>query len=298
MKSATPNVSRALRPAIDAFTLIELLVVIAIIAILAALLLPALSKAKSQAQGTYCENNEKQLTLAWIMYAGDSQDQLVQNIGDARGDYLGAGLMHPQTGAFNDYNWCPGDVDGIASSGIPGTIDETNDVLLKFGALGNYVNSTRPYKCPADPGNLINNPQLGPLRVRSISMQNYLNSQSGNTLSNSYWYFVKYSIINKPAQFFVFLDEKPSSIDDGLFEVFMSEPGQSIKVQNFPSQTHNNACGFGFCDGHAEIHPWKGALFTSTASTVTTVNPGTADWNDANWITTHTTAPSTPPPPP
>src|ERR1041384_2066547 len=111
------------------FTLIELLVVIAIIAILAAMLLPALSKAKIKAQGIYCMSNQKQLTLAWLMYADDNQDKVPPNA----------------SGSGSRGGWVDGWLDFNA-----GTKDNTNILFLLNAKIGPYTKSIGIYRCPGD----------------------------------------------------------------------------------------------------------------------------------------------------
>jgi prepilin-type N-terminal cleavage/methylation domain-containing protein len=254
-----------------AFTLIELLVVIAIIAILAAMLLPALSKAKIKAQATFCMNNEKQLTLAWIIYADDFNSRLVPNVGDAQ----------PVQYYNTNGTWCYGNV-----SGLP---DETNSVYLTTSLLGPYTKSSGIYKCPGDPGNPAGTP-----RVRSISMNCFVNGIGGsqNTAStgNSYVTFRKTSDLIQSTQWYVFLDEKPTSINDGYFECLMGNDTQtSVYVQDDPSQVHGGACGFGFSDGHSELHKWTSASFLSAAFFHGSFNRGTAEYSDETWLQQRTT---------
>jgi prepilin-type N-terminal cleavage/methylation domain-containing protein/prepilin-type processing-associated H-X9-DG protein len=249
------------------FTLIELLVVIAIIAILAAMLLPALAKSKSKAQGIMCLSNLKQLQICWTMYSADNSDKIVPN-GDGA-NYTG---------------WIGGQFSVNPTDG-------TNVNLIKAptGFLWSYNQSLGIYKCPADKSVAkLNNVVLGP-RVRSISMNGNMNGNSWYTKDTltTYFTFRKISQIVRPSpsQAFVFLDENPTTLDDGYFLVVFD----SIIWGNDPGIYHNGACGFSFADGHSEIRKWVDPDTLAANKPASPKGP-----RDVPWIQLRTSAPIDP----
>jgi prepilin-type N-terminal cleavage/methylation domain-containing protein/prepilin-type processing-associated H-X9-DG protein len=232
------------------FTWIELLVVIAIIAILAAMLLPALTKAKAKAEGTFCISNTRQLELAWQIYADDHNGALCYNLG---GNNSTRGLA-----VRTNLNW----VNNIMSWEVTDS-DNTNLNTITEAGLGIYTKSTAIYRCPSDRSLSEGQRSAGwSSRIRSYSMNAMVGnagpaSTSGTNVNNPYYVqFFSVNSIRKPSGIFVFVDEHPDSINDGYFLNKAYYP-QWIDL---PASYHNGGASVSFADGHAEPHRWLNPL--------------------------------------
>jgi len=217
-----------------AFTLIELLVVIAIIAILAALLLPALGRAKARGLATACLSNVKQLQLCWQMYIDDYDGRVPSN-------------------NANDENriWRNATNTWIGHNSAPYDLDDTSIRQGLFYQL-NYNRQMRLYRCPDDKSKvkILDGGTTGIPRTRSYSMGGGWNGRTSEVQLIG-WHI---DAVRDPSTAFVFIDEAEDSIDDAHLLVW---PAPNPRWVNLPAGRHAQTGVMSFADGHCEIWKWQ-----------------------------------------
>ncbi len=257
-----------------AFTLIELLVVTAILGVLAALVLSALSQAKSRAQTTVCLNNLKQLQLAWLVYCDENDDQVPYN------------AWHQNWQVFRT-NWVDGVMSYETDQEWPGRwthADSTNTALLVASTrsqLGPYVKSYAVYKCPGDKSTILLGGQRYP-RVRSYAM----NLQMGDWLEKGApGVITSREQIGRPA--WVFIEEHEDTITDGCFWFFDyigdDDPARYGWGQ-MPASRHSRSGMLSFSDGHVEQHRWVDPLTFLPVKGVSQGGPDAPYSRDIAWL--------------
>jgi prepilin-type N-terminal cleavage/methylation domain-containing protein/prepilin-type processing-associated H-X9-DG protein len=233
-----------------AFTLIELVVVVAVAALLLATAVPMRLESPAKMRAIMCMYNCKQLALGYLMYAHDNHDIALASAGNTSGIPV----------------WVPGN-----AAILPDAVDGR---LITESPTFYYFQSQKLFRCPADKSAFLHQGRITS-RNRSYSLNGFMGPAVNPAIDRNRDILKSMTTVSQmndlnqitapgPAAVFVFVDEHENSIDDAQFLPFgdFHRYGNQEWL-NCPSGRHDNAAGFAFADGHAELRKWHDSTVTA-----------------------------------
>ena len=251
----------------DGFSFSDLLVTLGVLSLLLLLQISAFAHNKGNSHRAVCADNLRRLALSWLMYADDNRGRLAPNRSDS----------------LVTNNWVDGFLD------YSGT-DATNLSKIAQAKLYPYNKAVEIYRCPDDQSAV-----RSQLRVRSYSMNAWIGDGASGWIGSptgAFQIVTNRSQVRQPDQTFVFIEEHPDSINDGMLYVDMVSIGPAARIIDFPAAYHYLGANLGFADGSVQYHQWLDPRTTPPMrynNIFITLNIASPNNPDVAWLQNRTT---------